>query len=155
MLESFLNNVPGLQARDLIKKRLKYRCFPVNIVKFFKKNFFIEHLWRLLLPLWRICKLWTTSILLNFLVIEWWKAPVFAGPVIAAFANLLFGNLLSQSYCFYLLPPIRKAPVIAAYWQISSVLMPIRFNISFLLTFCLQKAMESALYDRSLPLLLS
>ena len=64
-----MNNVPGLQARDLIKKRLKYRCFPVNIVKFFKKNFFIEHLWRLLLPLWRICKLWTTSILLGQLLL--------------------------------------------------------------------------------------
>ena len=31
------------------KKRLWYRCFPVNFAKFLKTPFFIEHLWWLLL----------------------------------------------------------------------------------------------------------
>ena len=38
-----------LQARPvtLLKKRLWYRCFPVNFAKFLGAPFFIEHLWRL------------------------------------------------------------------------------------------------------------
>ena len=30
---------------NFIKKRLEQRCFPVNIAKFFRTSFFIEHLW--------------------------------------------------------------------------------------------------------------
>ena len=40
-----------LQARPatLLKKRLWYRCFPVNFAKFLRTPFSIEHLWWLLL----------------------------------------------------------------------------------------------------------
>ena len=40
-----------LQARPatLLKKRLWYKCFPVNFAKFLKTPFPIEHLWQLLL----------------------------------------------------------------------------------------------------------
>ena len=38
-----------LKACDFIKKRLQHRCFPVNIAKFLRTAFFIEHLWWLLL----------------------------------------------------------------------------------------------------------
>ena len=32
MLKSLFNKIAGLQACNFIKKRLQYRCFPVNIV---------------------------------------------------------------------------------------------------------------------------
>ena len=38
---------------SFIKKKLQHRCFPVNIAKFFKKTFFIEHLRCLLLKVAR------------------------------------------------------------------------------------------------------
>ena len=37
------------KAYNFIKKKLQQRCFPVNIAKFWRKAFFIEHLWWLLL----------------------------------------------------------------------------------------------------------
>ena len=45
----FLNKVAGLRPATLLKKRLWHRCFPVNLVKFLRTPFFIEHLWWLLL----------------------------------------------------------------------------------------------------------
>ena len=39
----------GLKACNFIKKRLQHRCFPVNIAKFLRTAFSIEHLWWLLL----------------------------------------------------------------------------------------------------------
>ena len=33
MLESLFNKVAGLQAYNVIKKRLQHRCSPVNIMK--------------------------------------------------------------------------------------------------------------------------
>ena len=42
------NNVASLRSATLLKKRLWYRCFPVNFVNFLR-TFFIEHLWWLLL----------------------------------------------------------------------------------------------------------
>ena len=36
-----------------LKKRLQHRGFPVNIVKFLKTAFFIEHLWWLLFSVWQ------------------------------------------------------------------------------------------------------
>ena len=45
MLESLFNKVAGLEACSFIKKRLQHICFPVNIVKFLRIVFFIEHLW--------------------------------------------------------------------------------------------------------------
>ena len=38
-----------LKVYNFIEKRLQHMCFPVNIVKFLKIAFFIEHLWWLLL----------------------------------------------------------------------------------------------------------
>ena len=45
----FFNKVTGVMSAILLKKRLWYRCFPVNFVKFLRTPFFIEHLWWLLL----------------------------------------------------------------------------------------------------------
>ena len=42
-LESLFNKDAGLQACNFIKKRLKRRCFPVNIAEFLRTAFFIEH----------------------------------------------------------------------------------------------------------------
>ena len=49
MLESLFNKVANLKACSFIKKRLQHRCFPVNIAKFLRIAFFIEHFRRLLL----------------------------------------------------------------------------------------------------------
>ena len=48
MLESL---VAGLKPRKSIKRRLKHRCFPVNIAKFLRTAFSVEQLWWLLLEL--------------------------------------------------------------------------------------------------------
>ena len=49
MFEPHFNQVAGLKAYNFFRKRLQQRCFPVNIEKIFKNNFFIEHLrWKLL-----------------------------------------------------------------------------------------------------------
>ena len=48
-LECLFNKVTGLQLWTLLKKRPQHRCFPVNIAKFLKTGFFIQHLWWLLL----------------------------------------------------------------------------------------------------------
>ena len=39
----------GLKICNFNKKRLQHRCFPVNILKFLRTAFFMEHLWCLLL----------------------------------------------------------------------------------------------------------
>ena len=44
VLEPFFNKVADLHASNFIKKRLQYRCFPMNIVKFLKNTYFEEHL---------------------------------------------------------------------------------------------------------------
>ena len=49
MLESLFDKVAGLKVCNFIKKRLQHRCFPVNIAKFLRTVFFIEHHWWLLL----------------------------------------------------------------------------------------------------------
>ena len=33
VLESLFNKVADLQACNVLKKRLQYRCFPINLVK--------------------------------------------------------------------------------------------------------------------------
>ena len=77
MLESLFNNIAGLQLCNFILKSLQRTCFPVNTAKFLRTASFIEHLRWLLLyfrqlkyqimtALWRICVLWTISILLTF-----------------------------------------------------------------------------------------
>ena len=40
----FFNKFVGLRPATLLKKRLWYRCFPVNFAKFSKTYFFTEHL---------------------------------------------------------------------------------------------------------------
>ena len=48
--QSFLfNKVAGLKPVDLLRKRLWYRSFPVNFVKFLRTPFLVEHLWWILL----------------------------------------------------------------------------------------------------------
>ena len=53
MLEPLFSKVPGLKACKCFKRRLQHICFLVNIAKFLKIAFFIEHLRWLLLY---ICK---------------------------------------------------------------------------------------------------
>ena len=43
-LEPLFNKFAGLNACNLIKKRLQHICFPVNIAKYLWAAFFIEHL---------------------------------------------------------------------------------------------------------------
>ena len=54
VFESLFNTVA--KACNFIKKRHQHRCFPVNIVKFLRKAFFIEHLQWLLLILLDIAR---------------------------------------------------------------------------------------------------
>ena len=51
----FFNKVAVLRPATVLKKRLQYRCFPVNFGKFSRTTFFTEHLW------WRLllCQEWT------------------------------------------------------------------------------------------------
>ena len=53
MLESLLNKVADLKARNFIKKKLEHRCFPVKYAKFFRTPSFTEHLRWLLLEMER------------------------------------------------------------------------------------------------------
>ena len=39
------NKAAGLKTATLFKKRLWHRRFPVNLVKFLRTLFYIEHLW--------------------------------------------------------------------------------------------------------------
>ena len=49
---SLSNKVADLKVGNFIKKRLQHRCFLVNIAKFLKTAFFIEHFWWLVLSVW-------------------------------------------------------------------------------------------------------
>ena len=51
VLESLFNNVAGLESCKSIKRRLQHSYFPVNITKFLRTAFSIEHLRWLLLKL--------------------------------------------------------------------------------------------------------
>ena len=44
MLESLSNKAAALKTGNFIKKGLQQRCFPVNIAKFLRTAFFVEHL---------------------------------------------------------------------------------------------------------------
>ena len=46
---SFLVKLQAWRLQLYLKKRLRYRGFPVNFVKFLRTPFYIEHLWWLLL----------------------------------------------------------------------------------------------------------
>ena len=49
MSKSLFNKVAGLRPVNLIEKRIRRKCFPVNFAKFLKTTFFIKHLRWLLL----------------------------------------------------------------------------------------------------------
>ena len=40
----FFNKVTGLRPATLFKKKLRHRCFPVNLMKIFSRTFCIDHL---------------------------------------------------------------------------------------------------------------
>ena len=44
-LEYLFHKATELKACKFLKKRLQLRCFPLNIVKFFKKTYSEEYLW--------------------------------------------------------------------------------------------------------------
>ena len=50
-LRSFFNKVAG--PANLLKRRLRHRCFSANFVKFLRTPFFIEHLWWKLLGIFK------------------------------------------------------------------------------------------------------
>ena len=49
----FFNKIAGMRPVTLLKKRFWHSCFPVNFVKFLRTPFFTEHLWWLLLCLFK------------------------------------------------------------------------------------------------------
>ena len=51
VLESLFNNIAGLQACNVIKKRIQHRCFPVHIAKFLITTISKNICERLLLPI--------------------------------------------------------------------------------------------------------
>ena len=67
VLESLFNKVADLQACNVIKKRLQYGCFPVNIAKSLKAAILKIICKRLLLPLELFCK--------DFVDISYGNAP--------------------------------------------------------------------------------
>ena len=44
VLESHFNKVADLRGCNFIKKRLQHKCFLVNVAKFLRAAFFVEHL---------------------------------------------------------------------------------------------------------------
>ena len=126
MLESFLNNVSGLQACKFINKRLQHRRFPVNIAKFLKTTFLKEHLWGLLLYFGQFkYQILTQSLeklrtMGDFNFTNFFKQRVIGGKRFCCasyycFPQFAFGNLFSENCCFCLMLPLRKAPVTAAF----------------------------------------
>ena len=49
VLHSLFNKVADLQVCNSIKKRLRHRCFPVNVADILRTTFFIDKFWWLLL----------------------------------------------------------------------------------------------------------
>ena len=43
VLESLFSKATFIKACKFVKKRIQHRCFPVNIVKFLRTAFFVEH----------------------------------------------------------------------------------------------------------------
>ena len=124
---SLFNNVPGLQACNFINKKLQHRCFPVNIAKLFKSNFFYRTLLVIASVLWTITMLSFNRALSNLRTMD----------------DFNFTNFLSDRD----MDALRKVPVIVSfaklfqtttsrkcYWYLSLVIMPICFSISFLHT---------------------
>ena len=55
VLESSFNKVADLKVYNCIIKRFRYRCFPINMAKFLRPAFFIEHLRSLILNTHSFC----------------------------------------------------------------------------------------------------
>ena len=75
----FLIKLQAWRPATLLKKRLQYRCFPVNIPKFLRTAFFIEHLqWLLLLLylLYSVAMLSVASVVIWFYLFD----PVLRTP---------------------------------------------------------------------------
>ena len=116
MLEYLFKNVAGLEARKSIKRRLQRRCFPVNIAKFLRTIFSIEHIWWLLLEfsinLFRKATFWKKLIFQKaiFRITYFFWGAVFLEqllfqktlpPIAATFSEeLLFYNTFSEELCF-------------------------------------------------------
>ena len=64
-----------LLPETLLKKRLWYRCFPVNFAKLLRTPFFIEHLWWLLLFIWVIIS-FPGAAVLRFSSKQTWRPAV-------------------------------------------------------------------------------
>ena len=65
LLHLALSWLPGFMSAapaSLLKKRLWHRFFPVNFAKFLRTPFFTEHLWWLLLKIWRSSIFWINSL---------------------------------------------------------------------------------------------
>ena len=68
MSESLFNKVAGLQARNVIKKKLQQRCFPVKFAEYLRTPFFTEHLrWLLLYLIWTLYVLLFSEFIKTFL----------------------------------------------------------------------------------------
>ena len=65
VLKSFFNRVAGLQAWNFIKKRLRHRCFPVNIAKFLRTPILRNIYERLLLEIFIINPFHATGFFLS------------------------------------------------------------------------------------------
>ena len=68
----FFNKVAGLRLTTLLKKRLWYRCFPVNFVKFLRTRFLQNTSGRLLLTLVPPSGLGLGLQLVSSRVSSWW-----------------------------------------------------------------------------------
>ena len=58
----FFNKVADLEACNFVKKRLQYRCFPVDIAKFFGAPILKNTCQRLLLPIHFSGRVWSTYV---------------------------------------------------------------------------------------------
>ena len=103
LLESLFNKYAGLKDYNFIKIRLQHGCFSVNIAKFLKNSFFIEHLWWLLMTL----KIVTRS--KNGLSIKierrWSNSENFTKMFLndSYRQSVVFASLLIESFSIYLL----------------------------------------------------
>ena len=70
VLETFLNTVAWMKAFNVIKKRLRQRCFPVNIANYLRQLSILkiiceQLLLKVKLNLFKVCKL--SSVWLKFI----------------------------------------------------------------------------------------
>ena len=73
-IESLFNKVTGLHILNFIKKRLQYRCFPVNIGKFLRRTILKNIIERLLLCL--LSLIWSNRVRTSWYLIIWLEITV-------------------------------------------------------------------------------